>query len=47
MNANVDYLGLLNLIRGLLNAEMISKTEAKKIAARLKVEMGANVVHFL
>ena len=34
MNANIDYLGLLTLLRRLLTLELISDSEAKKIAAR-------------
>ena len=47
MNANIDYLGLLALLRRLLALELISDSEAKKIAARLRVDMGADVAVFL
>ena len=47
MNANIDYLGLLTLLRRLLTLELISDSEAKKIAARLRVDMGADIANFL
>ena len=43
MNANVDYLGLLNLLRGLRDHGLLSEAEAKKIAARLRAELGATI----
>jgi len=43
MNANVDYLGLLNLLRGLRDRGLLSEAETKKIAARLRAELGATV----
>ena len=46
-HANIDYLGLLTLLRRLLTLELISDSEAKKIAARLRVDMGADIAIFL
>lgn len=43
MNANVDYLGLLNLLRGLRDRGLLSEAETKKIAARLHAELGATI----
>ena len=43
MNANVDYLGLLNLLRGLRDHGLLSEEEMKKIAARLRAELGATI----
>jgi len=43
MNANVDYLGLLNMLRGLRDRGLLSEVETKKIAARLRAELGATV----
>lgn len=42
-DANVDYLGLLNLLRGLQARGLITQSEAAKIAARLKVSLGADI----
>lgn len=42
MNTNIDYLGLLALLRRLLALELINDSEAKKIAVRLRVDMGAD-----
>lgn len=47
MEPNVNYLGMLNLLRQLLERELLQREEAIKIAARLKVETGASIVTFL
>ena len=41
---NASYLGLLQLLRTLREMEAINSGEAQKIAARLKVEIGADVI---
>ena len=46
MDANVDYLGLLNLLKGLKAKGLITQMEAAKIAARLKVSLGADIFIF-
>ena len=43
MNVNADYLGLLNLLRGLRDHGLLSEAETKKIAARLRAELGATI----
>ena len=43
MNANIDYLGLLNLLRGLRDRGLLSEAETKKSAARLRAELGATI----
>lgn len=45
MNANVNYIGMVNLLRALRDASIISEAEARKIAARLRVETGADVIY--
>ena len=45
MNANVNYIGMVNLLRALRNAGVISREEARKIAARLQVETGADIIY--
>ena len=47
MNTNIDYLGLLALLRRLLALELINDSEAKKTAVRLCVHMGADIAVFL
>lgn len=47
MNTNIDYLGLLALLRRLLALELINDSETKKIAVRLRVDMGADIAVFL
>lgn len=44
MDANVNYLGLINMLQTLKNAGLISKAEGRRVAARLKVEIGADIV---
>ena len=44
MDANVNYLGMINMLRILHNVGIISKVEARRVAARLKVEIGADIV---
>ena len=47
MNKNINYLGMINLLRSLQAAGLVSKKEAQKIAARLKSEAGVDVVFSL
>ena len=44
MNPNADYLGIVALLRGLWKHGLISGSEAKKIAARLKARLGADII---
>ena len=44
MNANVNYIGMVNLLCALRDASIISEAEARKIAARLRVET-ADVIY--
>lgn len=44
MNPNVDYLGSLQLLRCLMEQKLISPAEARKIAARCKARLGADIV---
>ena len=43
MNPNADYLGIVTLLRGLREQGLVSGSEAKKIAARLMVQLGADI----
>lgn len=47
MDANVNYLGLMNMLQTLKNAGLINRAEARRIAARLKVAIGADIVIFI
>ena len=47
MNPNADYLGIVTLLRGLREQGLVSGSEAKKIAARLKARFGADIIIFL
>ena len=47
MNPNSDYLGIINLLRSLQEKALISDVEAKKIAARLMAQLGADIILFL
>ncbi|WP_201754691.1 hypothetical protein [Pseudoflavonifractor sp. 60] len=42
-NANIDFCGIRNLLR-LLEDQGFSKTELKKIAARIAGEIGADII---
>lgn len=44
MKENINYLGMVNLLRSLQAADLVSRKEARKIAARLKAETGADVI---
>ena len=44
MKDNINYLGMVNLLRLLQVAGLVSRKEARKIAARLKAETGADVI---
>ena len=45
MNANVNYIGMVTLLCALRDASIISEAEVRKIAARLRVETGADVIY--
>lgn len=44
MDPNADYLGIVALLHGLREHGLISSSEAKKIAARLKARLGADII---
>ena len=44
MNQNINYIGMVNLLRRLRNAGLVSHKEARRIAARLRAETGADVI---
>ena len=44
MNANINYIGILNLLRQLVEAGSITATESKKIAQHIAIKTGANIV---
>lgn len=43
-NANVDYCGVVNLLRDLLKRGLCTKAEARKIAAQIAVQYGADII---
>lgn len=43
-NANIDYIGVLNLLRHLLAEELISEAEHAKISALIAQKSGANII---
>ena len=45
MNQNINYIGMVNLLRHLQNAGLVSQKEAGRIAARLRAEAGADVIY--
>ena len=46
MSQNINYIGMVNLLRHLQNAGLVSRKEAGRIAARLRAETGANVIFY-
>lgn len=44
MNVNIDYIGILNLLRQLVENGVIANAESKKIAGHIAVKTGANIV---
>ena len=44
MNQNINYIGMVNLLRRLQNAGLVSRREARRIAARLQAETGADII---
>ena len=44
MDANINYLGILNLLRKLVEAGTITRSESKKIARQIAIKTGANIV---
>ena len=43
-NANVDYCGILTLLHALLKQKLCTEPEAKKIAARIAVQYGVDII---
>ena len=41
---NINYLGMVNLLRSRQAAGLVGQKEARKIAARLKTEIGSDVI---
>ena len=44
MDANINYIGILNLLRKLVEAGAITMAESKKIAQQIAIKTGANIV---
>ena len=44
MNVNINYIGVLNLLRQLVKAGAITRAESKKIARHIAIKTGANIV---
>ncbi|HJG85522.1 hypothetical protein [Pseudoflavonifractor capillosus] len=45
MNQNINYIGMVNLLRQLQSAGLVSRREARRIAARLRAETRADVIY--
>ena len=46
MNQNINYIGMVNLLRHLHSAGLVSRKEARRIVVRLRAETGADVIYF-
>ena len=44
---NIDYCGIVNLLRQLVAKDLLTKQETKKIAARIATEEQVDIVLFL
>ena len=44
MNPNINYIGILNLLRQLVENWIITAEESKKIARHIAIKTGANIV---
>lgn len=44
MNANINYIGILNMLRYLVEKGAITKAESRKIAEHIALKTGANIV---
>ena len=45
MSQNINYIGMVTLLRHFQTAGLVSQREARKIAARLRAEAGADVIY--
>lgn len=43
-NANIDYYGVILILRHLISREICTKGEAEKIAARMAAQYGADLI---
>ena len=46
MSQNINYIGMVNLLRHLQTAGLVSRKEAGRTAARLRAETEADVIFF-
>ena len=44
MDVNIKYIGILKLLRQLVEAGILSKAESQKIAGHIAIKTGANIV---
>lgn len=44
MNANINYVGILNMLRYLVEKGAITRAESKKISEHIAIKTGANIV---
>ena len=44
MNVNVNYIGILNMLRYLVEKGAITEAESRKIAQHIAIKTGANIV---
>ena len=44
MNANIDYCGVIHLLRGLVKSGKCTEKDAKKIANRIAVQWGVDII---
>ena len=45
--SNIDYCGIVNLLRQLVEKDLLTRQEARKIAARIAAEEQVDMILFL
>ena len=45
--SNIDYCGIVNLLRQLVEKDLLTRREARKIAARIAAEEQVDMILFL
>ncbi len=43
-NVDIDYCGIINLLRQLVAEQFCTESEAKKIAARIAAQLNTNII---
>ncbi len=47
MNVDIDFCGVCHLLKALVDADICTVSEAKRIARRIAAQLGANLIFFM